>query len=397
MKRFLFIFSVVLTAYCSTADRFQKLQEDDINEGLGLGVAHAFTDKRQEALLATGRRWIKNQCSKCKRRITRSCGIRQDKTYISVSSFFLFFLLLLAGDVELNPGRTAASDNSSEKPVLELPMLVARGKVHQGDTSFSEESRGRQCAFMALTSLAYNQYEIAVTNWQPETVDEILDIGDSQFLDALQRGFIPDAPTLSVEQLPTTVCFAQSNEDNSDLPHRAQNEISKPIVVLPLGATKANTSEMPIEAPNNSDFPIVEGKSESPIVVINSELPIVATKAIPEKPQTETNSKLYESNLPGSSITFGNISQGSFNHDTQNDNDSPFIPLHTALENVFTDNNYAIFILDGYMVSIIHNPNSGFYVFDSHARNSFGMPDMNGKAVVLNLRNMFSLENYLQL
>ena len=205
------------------------------------------------------------------------------------------------------------------------------------------------------------------------------------------------APTLSVEQLPTTVCFAQSNEDNSDLPHRAQNEISKPIVVLPLGATKANTSEMPIEAPNNSDLPIVEGKSESPIVVINSELPIVATKAIPEKPQTETNSKLYESNLPGSSITFGNISQGSFNHDTQNDNDSPFIPLHTALENVFTDNNYAIFILDGYMVSIIHNPNSGFYVFDSHARNSFGMPDMNGKAVVLNLRNMFSLENYLQL
>ena len=397
MKRFLFIFSVVLTAYCSTADRFQKLQEDDINEGLGLGVAHAFTDKRQEALLATGRRWIKNQCSKCKRRITRSCGIRQDKTYISVSSFFLFFLLLLAGDVELNPGPTAASDNSSEKPVLELPMLVARGKVHQGDTSFSEESRGRQCAFMALTSLAYNQYEIAVTNWQPETVDEILDIGDSQFLDALQRGFFPDAPTLSVEQLPTTVCFAQSNEDNSDLPHGAQNEISKPIVVLPLGATKANTSEMPIEAPNNSDFPIVEGKSESPIVVINSELPIVATKAIPEKPQTETNSKLYESNLPGSSITFGNISQGSFNHDTQNDNDSPFIPLHTALENVFTDNNYAIFILDGYMVSIIHNPNSGFYVFDSHARNSFGMPDMNGKAVVLNLRNIFSLENYLQL
>ena len=101
-------------------------------------------------------------------------------------------------------------------------MLVAGGTVHQGDTSFSEELRGRQCALMALSSLSYNQYETAVTNWQPETVDEILDSGDSQLLDALQRGFIPDAPTLSVEQLPTTVFFAQPNEDSNDLPNGAQ-------------------------------------------------------------------------------------------------------------------------------------------------------------------------------
>ena len=153
---------------------------------------------------------------------------------------------------------------------------------------------------MALTSLAYSQHEIAVTNWQPETVDEILDIGNSQFLDALQRGFIPDAPTLSVEQLPTTVYFATSNEVNNDLPFVAQNEISKPTVVLPHVAMKTKSSETPIEAPksetpieapNNSDFPIVERKSESPIVVVKSEMPIVATKAIPEKPSTETNSK----------------------------------------------------------------------------------------------------------
>ena len=237
MKRFLFIVFVVLTVYCYTADRFQKWQEDVLNEGLGL--AHAFTNKRQEAVLAYTH--------------DISLNSRLDNSYISVSSFSLFFLLLLAGDVELNPRPTGTSDKSpAEKSVLELPMLVARGTVHQGDTSFSEESRGRQCAFMALTSLAYNQHETAVTNWQPETVDEILDIGDSQFVDALQTGFIPDAPTLSVEQLPTTVCFAQSNADNSDLPHGAQNEISKPIVVLPLGATKTNTSETLIGAPNNS-------------------------------------------------------------------------------------------------------------------------------------------------
>ena len=78
------------------------------------------------------------------------------------------------------------------------------------------------------------------------TLDEILDMGDSQFLNALQRGFIPDAPTLSVEQLPTTVHFARSNEDNnSGLPFEAQNEISKPIVKLPHVATKAKANPNP--------------------------------------------------------------------------------------------------------------------------------------------------------
>ena len=73
---------------------------------------------------------------------------------------------------------------------------------------------------MALTSLAYHRHELAVTNWQPKTLDEILHICDSQFLDAFQRALIPDAPNLSVEQVPTTVCFVTSNDGNSDLPKR---------------------------------------------------------------------------------------------------------------------------------------------------------------------------------
>ena len=158
MRRFLFILSVVLTAYCSTADRFQKWQEDINNEGLGLGVAHAFANNQQEELPATGRRWIKDQFSKLRRskfrwRITRSCGIRQDNASISVSCFSLFFLLLLAGDVELKPGPTAtkANNSSSENSVLELPILIAKENVHLGDTSFSEESHVRQCAFITTS------------------------------------------------------------------------------------------------------------------------------------------------------------------------------------------------------------------------------------------------------
>ena len=108
----------------------------------------------------------------------------------------------------------------------------------------------------------------------------------------------------------------------------------------------------------NSELPIV--------VIINSALPIVATKAITEKLLTEANSKLNESDESGSYITFRNISLGSFISDTQDDNHSPFIPLQTALKNVFKVNKHAIFIFYGYMVSIIYNPSSGFYVFDSH-------------------------------
>ena len=99
MRGFLLILCVVLTIYCSAADRFQKWQEDDIQQE-GLRVACAFTNKRQQALLATGRRWIKNQSSKFRRKIARSCRNK----YNSVSSFSLLFLLFLAGDVEVNPG-----------------------------------------------------------------------------------------------------------------------------------------------------------------------------------------------------------------------------------------------------------------------------------------------------
>ena len=264
-----------------------------------------------------------------RRKISRSCGVRPNDTYVSISSFSLFFVLLLAGDVELNPGPTTTSTNShSENSAVELPTLVARANLHQGDASFSEESRGRQCGFMALTSLAYHHHELAVTNWQPETLDEILNIGDSQFLDALQRALIPDGPNLSVEQLPTTVCFATANEDNNNLSFVTPS-VTKPIVVLPLMATKANTLEIPIEAPN-SDFPIVERESESPLVVMNSELPIVATKATVARPKIDIHSKLNEFDDSGSSVIFGDIFQGSFFCNTQNDNDSPhsFLCIH---------------------------------------------------------------------
>ena len=110
MRGFLFILSVVLTIYGFTADRFQKRQED-VNEGLS--ATYAWTNTQQVSLHATGRGWIKKQCSKLRRRIARNCGIRPNDTYISVSSFSVFFILLLAGDIEVNPGPTATTSSKS--------------------------------------------------------------------------------------------------------------------------------------------------------------------------------------------------------------------------------------------------------------------------------------------
>ena len=101
------------------------------------------------------------------------------------------------------------------------------------------------------------------------------------------------------------------------------------------------TSEILFEATNsrkNSDFPIVERKSK---------LPIVAIKATSETPIEANKEKLHiGSNQLKSCIVFGNIYQGCFVADLCESRDSPFVSLH-VLENVFTDSNNAIFILEG--------------------------------------------------
>jgi hypothetical protein len=63
--------------------------------------------------------------------------------------------------------------------------------------------------------------------------------------------------------------------------------------------------------------------------------------------------------------------------------------------NTFTQSKHAILILDGYMIALMHDVNS-FYLFDPHARNSFGMCDPSGTAVVFKFGNLDEfLEQYL--
>ena len=51
-------------------------------------------------------------------------------------------------------------------------------------------------------------------------------------------------------------------------------------------------------------------------------------------------------------------------------------------------------ILEGYIIALINTVDC-IYVFDSHARNNFGMPDSNGTAVVMKCDDVSQLQQYL--
>ena len=67
----------------------------------------------------------------------------------------------------------------------------------------------------------------------------------------------------------------------------------------------------------------------------------------------------------------------------------------SALMNTFTQSKDTILILDGYMMALMHDINSFFYLFDPHARNYFGMSDLNGTAVVFEFGKSQFIPNYL--
>ena len=71
-----------------------------------------------------------------------------------------------------------------------------------------------------------------------------------------------------------------------------------------------------------------------------------------------------------------------------------YYDIHTVLLNTFLNYSYAILVLEGYMMALIKQTDF-FYLFDSHARDSSGMPDPNGTAVVMKFTNIPELEQYV--
>ena len=70
--------------------------------------------------------------------------------------------------------------------------------------------------------------------------------------------------------------------------------------------------------------------------------------------------------------------------------------LDSSIARPSNDNNFASFItLQGYIIALT-NTVYCVYVFDSHARNNFGMPDPNGTAVVMKCDNISQLQQHLR-
>ena len=179
-------------------------------------------------------------------------------------------------------------------------------------------------------------------------------------------------------------------------PIEAQNKYDLPIVVEPIEAQSKYDLPIvvePSEAQNKNDLPIVvepivvEPIVVEPIVVepIEAQSKRIEHNSVPDETNNENQIWFinYEKELQGLVITNQEI-------------ELHYYDIHTALLNVFLNNSYqySIFILEGYMMALIKQSNF-FYLFDSHARDSSGMPDHNGTAVVMKFANILELEQYL--
>ena len=178
-------------------------------------------------------------------------------------------------------------------------------------------------------------------------------------------------------------------------PIEAQNIIQLPIVVEPIEAQ--NNIELPIvvepvEAQNNIEQPIVVEPVEAKSI---TDLPIVAKSNTDLSIGVEHNSVVTNEENNKNQIWFINYGkklQGLVI--TNREIESHYYDIHTALLNVFSNYSCTILILEGYMMALIKQTGF-FYLFDSHARDSSGMPDPNGTAVVMKFVNILELEQYL--
>ena len=167
-----------------------------------------------------------------------------------------------------------------------------------------------------------------------------------------------------------------------------QNNNSLPVVVEPIEALNIIQLPIvvePIEAQNNIDLPIVVEPVEAKSI---ADLPIEAKSNTDLSIGVEHNSVVpNETNNENQIwfINYGKELQGLVI--TNREIESHYYDIHTALLNVFSNYSCTIFILEGYMMALIKQTDF-FYLFDSHARDSSGMPDPNGTAVVMKFANI---------
>ena len=310
--------------------------------------------------------------------------------------------------------------------------LFAFGTIHQGHESFSVESRGKQCSFISLSALLTAQ-AIPMPMWNSAIIDNVVLQGDIIYTQALNNGDIPLLGFLSLNDLPTVVrwtanvksnyfsiaidkydCIEQYEPvDEHNGPIEAESEIGLPIVVAPIEAQNEIDLPIvvePIEAQNEIELPIVvepneaQNEIEPPIVVkpieAQSQIDLLILVEPIEAQNNEINLPIVVEPIEAQNdnqitwfVYYGNDWQGLIR--SEHEVGTPYFTLSSALINTFAHGNYAILILEGYMMALIHGLDSAFYLFDPHARNLNGMPDPNGNAVVMKYGTLSELEQYL--
>ena len=192
--------------------------------------------------------------------------------------------------------------------------LLVSGGFNQADERFTDESSGKQCAFMSLSALLTAQIT-PVDQWNSTTVDSVLMQGNGMYLNALYNCHIPREQLLLVDHLPRVVSNF-SFKQKTDLsivaePIDVQIDIDLPILAKPILAK-------PIKAQLHNDSPIVaepveaQKYNDSPIVVQPIEAqkyndsPIVAE---PVEAQKDNDSSVNEAQIHWI-ISYGNDCQG---------------------------------------------------------------------------------------
>ena len=156
--------------------------------------------------------------------------------------------------------------------------------------------------------------------------------GDQMYLKALYNGFIIQDEFLSIDKLPKHVSVSFCGRKTSMI------------------ATISNSNDLPlvidsIEAQNNCDLPVVVAQN-------NCDLPVVVAQNNGDVPVVIELSEPKEKNINHIwVINYGKELQGRVMPDQEIA--SHYYDIHTALLNAFSNDNYAILILDGYIMAIV--------------------------------------------
>ena len=141
------------------------------------------------------------------------------------------------------------------------------------------------------------------------------------YLNALLDGDIPDAESLSVNDLPTVACWSLNvNAKAKQCP----------------GGVVASSSFQSIDTDTNPCHSPAVACQKNSLAAVNNSNPLSAVE--PREAQSKAN------------ITYGKYYQGEIGFEHEIDVCAPYLTLRSALMNTFNGNNYAIIVLQGYVI-----------------------------------------------